>query len=232
MRGDGTGETDATSSIAANVAAVRRRIAAAGGDPHGVTLIAVTKGFGLGLAREAVAAGILDLGDNYAQDLLGKVGSFGDEVRWHFLGPVQRNKVAALASRVDWWHSVERLSVGEAIARRQPGAHVLVQVNATGESTKHGCRPDEAPGLVAQLQRLDLDVAGLMTIGPAGPAEGARAGFRLVADLGRRLGLSELSMGMTGDLEVAIQEGATMVRIGRGVFGPRDRRVSPATVGS
>jgi PLP dependent protein len=230
--GHGHGQRSLTSSIAANVAVVRRRIRAAGGDPDRVTLVAVTKGFGLNAVRAAVAAGVCDLGDNYAQDLLGKVGAFGGEVRWHYLGPVQRNKVAALAEAVDWWHSVERLSVGEAIARRLPGAHVLVQVNATGEPTKHGCRPDDTPALVAHLRRLDLDVAGLMTIGPSGPAEAARPGFRAVADLGRRLGLAELSMGMTGDLEVAIQEGATMVRIGRGLFGPRDRRVSPATVGS
>lgn len=228
----GEGEDAVRSSVAANVAVVRERIHAAGGDPDRITLVAVTKGFGVGVARAAVDAGICDLGDNYAQELLGKVGALGDAIRWHFIGPVQRNKVAALAGRVDWWHTVDRLTVGEAIARRQPGAHVLVQVNASGESSKHGCRPSEAPDLVAQLRRLDLDVVGLMTIGPAGPAESARPGFRLVANIGRRLGLAELSMGMSGDLEVAVEEGATMVRIGRGLFGPRDRRVSPATVGS
>lgn len=226
------GEDAVRSSVAANVAVVRGRIRAAGGDPDRITVVAVTKGFGLGVARAAVACGVCDLGDNYAQELLGKVGAFGDDIRWHFIGPVQRNKVAALAARVDWWHTVDRVAVGESVARRQPGAHVLVQVNATGESTKHGCAPRDVPDLVAQLRRLDLDVAGLMTIGPPGPAESARPGFRLVAELGRRLGLAELSMGMTGDLEVAVQEGATMVRIGRGLFGTRDRRVSPATVGS
>jgi uncharacterized pyridoxal phosphate-containing UPF0001 family protein len=238
---------------------VRRRVEAAGGDVERITIVAVTKGFGIDAIRTALAAGILDLGDNYAQELAGKAavigampsdrcdpvedvpgpsataagaGTKGGPIRWHFLGPVQRNKVAALAGIVEWWHSVDRLAIGEAIAARRPGAHILVQVNATGETTKHGCRPDDAAELVAQLRRLPLDVAGLMTIGPPGPAEGARAAFRTVAGIGRRLGLRELSMGMTSDLEVAVQEGATMVRIGRGLFGPRDKTASPATVGS
>jgi pyridoxal phosphate enzyme (YggS family) len=220
-------------SVATSLAAVRARIKAAGGNPARITVVAVTKGFGPEAVRAAIDAGITDLGDNYAQELLSKVrAAVGTPVRWHFLGPVQRNKVAALAAHVDCWHSVDRVAVGEAIARRQPDARVLVQVNATGESTKHGCRPEEVADLVAQLRRLPLDVAGLMAIGPTGPAEAARPVFRLVAELGHSLGLAELSMGMTGDLEVAIQEGATMVRIGRGLFGPRDRKTSPATVGS
>ncbi len=221
------------SSVATNLATVRARIKAAGGNPARITVIAVTKGFGPEAVRAAIDAGITDLGDNYAQELLVKArAAIGTRVRWHFLGPVQRNKVSALAAHVDCWHSVDRLAVGEAIARRQPDARVLVQVNATGEATKHGCLPDEVAELVAQLRRLPLDVAGLMAIGPTGAAESARPVFRLVAELSHSLGLAELSMGMTGDLEVAIQEGATMVRIGRGLFGPRDRKTSPATVGS
>jgi uncharacterized pyridoxal phosphate-containing UPF0001 family protein len=238
-------------SVRANLAVVGRRIRDAGGDPERITLVAVTKGFGPAVARAAFEAGLHDLGESYAQELLLKapaIGASNDDVRWHFLGPVQRNKVAALASPalpgpagpeghrhgpagpegrrhglVSCWHSVDRFAVGEAIARRQPGARILVQVNATGEASKHGCLASDTVGLVAQLRRLDLDVAGLMTIGPTGPPELARPVFRQVATLGRQLDLAELSMGMTGDLEVAIQEGATMVRIGRGLFGPRDR---------
>lgn len=231
--GPARGTEAAPRSVATNLAAVRARIKAAGGNPARITVVAVTKGFGPEAVRSAIDAGITDLGDNYAQELLSKVrAAVGTPVRWHFLGPVQRNKVSALAPHVDCWHSVDRVAIGEAIARRQPDARVLVQVNATGESTKHGCRPDEVAELVAQLRDLPLDVAGLMTIGPTGPAESARPVFRLVAELGHSLGLAELSMGMTGDLEVAIQEGATMVRIGRGLFGPRDRKTSSATVGS
>jgi len=231
-RADGT--ADRLTPLAANVALVRGRIEAAGGDPARITLVAVTKGFGPAAVLAAVEAGLYDLGDNYAQELLAKVRTPGLPVslRWHFLGPVQRNKVAALSSHVDLWHSVDRLAVGQAIARHQPGGRVLVQVNVTGEASKHGCRPDEVGELVSGLRRLDIEVTGLMTIGPAGPPEGARPVFRQVADMARQLGLAELSMGMTDDLEVAIQEGATMVRIGRGLFGPRDRTVAPATIGS
>ena len=219
-------------SVAANLTAVRGRIAAAGGDPDGITVVAVTKGFGGRAVRAAVAAGVADLGENYAQELLGKAEAAGRDVRWHFLGPVQRNKVAAVAGYVNCWQSVDRVALGEAIARRRPGARVLVQVNATGEATKHGCRPQDTADLVAQLRHLPLDVAGLMAIGPLGTAEAARPAFRMVAGLAGTLGLAELSMGMTDDLEVAVQEGATMVRIGRGLFGPRDRKTSPASVGS
>jgi pyridoxal phosphate enzyme (YggS family) len=225
-----SGPTAAT--VGANLATVRQRIAAAGGDPARITVVAVTKGFGVAAVDAAVAAGIADLGENFAQELLAKVDAASPGVRWHFLGPVQRNKVAGLSRHVDCWHTLDRVSVGEALARRQPGARVFVQVNATGEATKHGCRPDEAAALVVDLRRMPLDVAGLMAIGPTGAPELARPGFRLVADLGRQLGLAELSMGMTDDLEVAIAEGATVVRIGRGLFGRRDRNSSPATVGS
>jgi PLP dependent protein len=219
-------------AIDANLATIRRRIEAGGGDAERITVVAVTKGFGVEVAQAAFEAGICDLGENYAQELLAKAEGVPGAPRWHFLGPVQRNKVAALASLVSCWHSLDRPILGEALARRQPGARVFVQVNATGEASKHGCRPDEVGELVTSLRHLGLDVAGLMTIGPAGPAELARPAFRSVAELGRRLELAELSMGMTDDLEVAVQEGATVVRIGRGLFGPRDRKATPATVGS
>jgi pyridoxal phosphate enzyme (YggS family) len=219
-------------SVGARLAVLRRRIEAAGGDPGGITVIAMTKGFGPDSAQAAIDAGLHDLGENYAQELLAKASSVTGGPRWHFLGPVQRNKVAALSPHVSCWQSVDRLVVGEAIARRHRRARCFVQVNVTGEATKHGCRPDQVADLVAELRRLPLDVAGLMTIAPQGPAESARPVFRLIAEMGRQLGMSELSMGMTADLEVAIQEGATMVRIGRGLFGRRDRNATSATVGS
>jgi hypothetical protein len=218
-------------TVAAKLAALRERIATAGGDPEVVRIVAVTKGFGTDAVRAALAAGLYDLGENYAQELLAKAPAGGD-ARWHFIGPVQRNKVASLAGYVTLWQSVDRLEVAEAIARRQPGGRVLVQVNSSGEISKHGCRLDQAPDLVDAGRRLGLDVAGLMTIGPLGPPERARRGFRDVAALQRRLGLVELSMGMTADLEIAVEEGATMVRIGRALFGARPRTASPATIGS
>ena len=227
-------------SVAATLDAVHRRIAAAGGDPARIRVVGVTKGFGPDAVAAAVAAGIGDLGENYAQELLSKVAAVAGAavpagaapVAWHFLGPVQRNKVGALAPHVALWHGVERVSAGRAIARARPGARVLVQVNVTGEATKHGCPPDAAPGLVTQLGGLGLEVAGLMAVGPAGPPEVARPGYRQLAELASRLGLAELSMGMSDDLEVAVQEGATMVRIGRSLFGPRPQPASPAPVGS
>jgi pyridoxal phosphate enzyme (YggS family) len=215
--------------VATNLARVRERISSGGGDPDAVTIVAVTKGFGLDAVDAAVHAGLTDLGENYAQELLGKAtqrpptqGPTG--IRWHFLGSVQRNKIPALASVVDTWQAIDRLAVGEAIARRHLGARVLVQVNISGEAAKHGCRFEDAPELVKGLRVLNLDVAGLMAVGPAGPPEQARPGFHALARLGQQLGLGELSMGMTEDLEVAVQEGATMVRIGRALFGGRPGR--------
>ncbi len=139
--------------------------------------------------------------------------------RWHFVGRLQRNKVGQLAPWVCCWHSVDRLPLGEAIARRAPGARVLVEVNLGEEPTKGGCAPREVDGLVASLQALDLDVDGLMTVAPQ--VGDPRGWFAALRDLGARLGVTELSMGMSADFEAAIEEGATMVRVGRAIFGAR-----------
>lgn len=201
---------------------VRGRITAAGGDLERITLVAVTKGFDVDAVRAVRAAGVADLGENYAQELRAKADALGDAgARWHFVGRVQRNKVPLVAGDVVLWHGVDRLAVGNAIARRAPGAEVLVQVDVTGEPQKGGCPPAQVPGLVGQLRGAGLDVRGLMAVGPAGPPEDARRGFRLVAALADDLGLDERSMGMSDDLEVAVEEGATMVRIGRALLGPR-----------
>jgi pyridoxal phosphate enzyme (YggS family) len=207
--------------VAERLADVERRIARAGGDPGRITVVAVTKGFGPDAVAAATAAGLWDLGENYAQELVAKAATAPTGVRWHFLGPVQRNKVRMLAPHVAVWQGLDRLAAGEAIASRRPGARVLVQVNVSGEAQKSGCAPEDAAGLVASLRRLGLDVAGLMAVGVVGPPEQARPGFRMVADLARRLRLGELSIGMSADLEVAVQEGATMIRIGSSLFGPR-----------
>ncbi|HLY83863.1 MAG TPA: YggS family pyridoxal phosphate enzyme [Acidimicrobiales bacterium] len=212
--------------VAANLAAVRRRIEAAGGDPGRITVVAVTKGFGPGMVAAAAAAGLAELGENYAQELVAKAASAPDGVRWHFLGPVQRNKVAMLAPHVHLWQALDRLVAGEAIAARQPGAAVLVQVDVNQGIGKPGCHPNDTAPLVGRLREAGLDVRGLMAVGPAGDPELARPGFRLLAALAGELGLAELSMGMSEDLEVAVQEGATMVRVGRALFGPR-----PGTLG-
>jgi hypothetical protein len=205
-------------------AAVRARIAAAGRDPDEVTMVAVTKGFPLAVAQTAVAAGCLDLGENYAAELLAKatlLAPAGPIPRWHYLGAVQRRKVRDLAPVVGLWHTVARMVEGEAIASAAPGAAVLVQVELTGLPGRNGVAPDAVAGLVGSLRRLDLDVRGLMAVGPPGPPERSRPAFRLVAAMARDLGLPELSLGMSGDLEVAVEEGSTMVRVGTALFGDR-----------
>jgi uncharacterized pyridoxal phosphate-containing UPF0001 family protein len=144
-------------------------------------------------------------------------------VRWHFLGALQRNKIGALAPVVECFQSVGRRLEAEAIARHRPGATVLVEVETTGIPGRHGVDPVSAPGLVASLADVDVVVAGLMTVAPPDP-DRARAAFTTVSHLADQLGLVVRSMGMSDDLELAVAAGSTMVRIGRGLFGPRPPR--------
>lgn len=211
----------------ANLARVHGRIEAAGGDPAALTIVGVTKGFGMDVVRLAAAAGIADLGENYTNELAAKMPAARAlrlGVRWHFLGAVQRNKVRQVANGVWCWQGVDRVAAGEEIARRAPGARVFVQVNVTGEAHRNGCAWDAAPALVGALRNLGLDVRGLMAVGPAGDPEAARPLFRRLRELRDDLGLAELSMGMSDDLEVAVEEGATMLRLGTALFGPRPQR--------
>ena len=215
---------DPAADVAARIAGVKTRVATAGGDPGQIRIVGVTKGLDPSVARAAVAAGLCDLGENYAQELAAKAVDAPAEVRWHFLGPVQRNKVRRLAPLVRTWHSIDRLSAAEAVARAGAGAEVMVQVNVVGDPGKAGCRPEEVDELVAGCRRLPLDVSGLMTVGPAGDAEGSRRCFGWLAGKARQLGLRELSMGMSDDFELAVAEGATTLRLGRVIFGPRPER--------
>lgn len=210
-------------AVEAGVAAARRRIAAAGGDPDRVAILAVTKGFGVDAVRAALAAGLQGIGENYAGELVDKAAALADDERpaWHYIGNVQRRKVRALAPLVRVWESVGRLAEGEEIARRAPGATVYVEVEATGLPGRQGVPAEDAAALVESLSRLDLSVQGLMTVAGPGGGEAARRVFRLVAGLADDLGLPERSMGMSGDLEEAVQEGSTTVRLGTALFGPR-----------
>ena len=216
--------------FAERLSGIRDRIESASPDPDGVTLVAVTKGFGPDAVRTALASGLTVVGENYADELVAKAaataGDPGPLSEWHFLGAIQRNKVPRLAPLVACWQAVARLAEGRAIARRQPGARVLVQVDVAGLPGRGGVPSSDVPALVAALGEEDLDVAGLMAVGPPGPAEAARPGFREVSRLADALGLPVRSMGMTGDLEVALSEGSTMVRLGRALFG--ERPTSPA----
>ena len=208
-------------SIAEAAGEIRRRIASAGGDPEQVSIVAVTKNFPAEVAAAAYDAGLRVLGENYAGELIDKAGSLADrDPAWHYLGAIQTNKVARLAPVTDCFQGVSRLKEAAAIARQRPGAGVMIQVDFTGRPERGGVDPSEVAELVGAVQQLGLDVRGLMTVAPEEPSA-ARAAFRKVSEIARDLGLKERSMGMTDDLEIAIEEGATMVRIGRALFGSR-----------
>lgn len=212
--------------VAARVEDVRRRVERSGGDPDQIRIVAVTKGFGPGAVEAARAAGLPDIGENYAQELLGKAGQVGTGVRWHFLGTVQRNKVRKLAPVVSTWHGIDRRAAAEAVGAASPQAEVLVEVNVVGDPARPGCPPGSVDELVEEVRDLPLDLSGLMTVGPAGDLEGSRKWFRWLARKVDQLGLRELSMGMSDDFEVAVAEGATTLRLGRVLFGPRPERAT------
>jgi pyridoxal phosphate enzyme (YggS family) len=206
---------------------VRGRIEAAGGSTDRTAILAVTKTFPAEVATVAAAVGLVDVGENYAQELVAKAaelgrepGSPGEQLRWHMIGALQRNKVKKLAGVVAVWQTVDRASVAAEIGKRDPGARVFVQVNVTEEAQKSGCSVAEAPALVDRCRELGLETAGLMTIGPTDGSD-PRPGFALLRTMAERLELAELSMGMSGDLEAAVAEGSTMIRVGSALFGPR-----------
>jgi pyridoxal phosphate enzyme (YggS family) len=206
---------DAVASVRARIDAAAAR---AGRDPAEVVLLAATKTVDAERVRAVVAAGVVDVGENRAQELLEKAPVV-EGARWHFVGTLQRNKVRALAPWVTCWQSVDREALGAEIARRAPGARVLVEVNVAGEAQKGGCSPGQAPALADTLRDQGLRVEGLMTVPPA---EGdPRPWFVALRELAARLEVPELSMGMSGDFEIAVEEGATMVRVGRALFGDR-----------
>ncbi len=223
-----SGPSAAFPGFADRLEGIRARIGTASPDPGSVTVMAVTKGFGPEAVRTAVAAGLTVVGENYADELVAKArglaGEPGPAPEWHYLGAVQRNKVARLAPFVACWQGVARVEEGRSIARHRPGARVLVQVDVAGLPGRGGVAPAEVDGLVLALREEGLDVAGLMAVGMPGPPEGARPGFRQLRLLADALDLPVRSMGMTDDLEVALSEGSTMVRVGRALFGDRPPR--------
>jgi uncharacterized pyridoxal phosphate-containing UPF0001 family protein len=209
--------------VASRLTDVRRRLQATGRDPDSLRIVAVTKGWGADTVEAARSAGLPDVGENYAQELIAKAAAGPREVRWHFLGPVQRNKVKRLAPLVASWHGLARSVAVDAVATASPGAEVFVEVNLSGAPGRPGCRPDEVPALVEYCQSRPLALRGLMTVAPAGDLHRARDCFRRLSGLAREMGLRELSMGMSDDFEVAAQEGATTLRLGRVLFGARPR---------
>ena len=208
--------------VAEAAAALRARIAAAGACE--VTILAVTKGFGADAVLAAHAAGLMAVGENYAQELVAKHDALDGAGEWHFIGRLQRNKVRQLAGRVDVWQSVDRAELVDEVARRAPGARIMVQVDLSDEPQKGGAAFDVVPELVERATAGGLVVVGLMGVGPAGDPELSRPGFARLVAMADDLGLRERSIGMSHDLEVAIEEGSTMVRVGSALFGDRPPR--------
>jgi PLP dependent protein len=220
-------------AVAASVARVRERIAAAAGragrDPGQVTLVAVSKLFPTEAIRAVLAAGVGDVGENYAQDLEAKAAEVPG-VRWHFVGRLQRNKAGVLVQVGALVHSLDSLAAARALGRRALAAgttaHALVQVEVGERQAAHGVGVGDLPAFVAACRQVEgLEVGGLMVMpAPEDDPEASRPAFRRTAGLARDLGLARLSMGMTADFEVAVEEGATLVRVGTALFGPRPRR--------
>lgn len=210
-------------TIAERLARVRAGI------PPGVTLVAVSKGQPAAAVRAAHEAGQRHFGENYVQEWRAKAEALADlaDLSWHFVGSLQANKVKYLVGRVALVHTVDREELAAEISRRSIRAaavtRVLLEVNVAGEASKAGCRPEEAARLAEAVRRLPgVALEGLMCIPPA---EGdPRPHFAALRGLRDRLGLAELSMGMSGDYPVAIEEGATLVRVGTAIFGERPPR--------
>ncbi|GIW19129.1 MAG: YggS family pyridoxal phosphate enzyme [Tepidiforma sp.] len=229
--------TAATTSIADRAAGVRQRIARAceraGRDPGEVRLIAVSKTFGPEAVAEALAAGVTDFGENRVQEALPKIAAVAGVAaerglpapRWHMVGHLQSNKARAAAGAFAILHGIDSTRLLDVLERTAGDRiiPVLLEVNVAGEATKYGFAPDDVAAALAYARGLSrVRVEGLMTVAPpVRDPEEARPVFRQLAGLARECGLRELSMGMTGDFEVAIEEGATMVRIGRAIFGER-----------
>ena len=206
--------------IAANLARIRAAL------PPGVTLVAVSKTQPPEAIREAFAAGQRDFGENYAQEWRAKAEALADlpGLRWHFIGGLQTNKVKYLAGRVAFVHTVDRAELAEEISRRWARAggvaRILLEVDLGGEERKAGCAPADVAPLLARIRTLPaVEVVGLTCIPP--PADDPRPHFRALRALRDQLGLEALSMGMSGDWQIAVEEGATFVRIGSAIFGAR-----------
>jgi PLP dependent protein len=225
-------------SIHDNLQAVRERVAraatAAGRDPASVTLLAVSKTHPAGLIEAALAAGQRAFGENYVQEALEKMEALaGKGIEWHLVGPLQSNKTKPVAARFDWVHSVESEKVARRLSEQRPAdmapLNALIQVNVSGEASKSGVVPGNVPGLAAAMARLPrLRLRGLMAIPePGAPAARYRELRILYEALKGEFGFDTLSVGMSDDLELAIAEGATMVRIGTAIFGARER-IRPA----
>ena len=208
--------------VADRVAHVRSVISNAGG--AAVSLVAVTKSFGIDALRAALTAGCDAAGENYAQELLEKIAEGAPSIDVHFIGALQSNKVRMLVGHIALWQSVDRDSVVDELGRRAPGATILIQVDTTGEPSKGGVTPTQLDALRVRAESRGLIVKGLMTIGPTdGTQDECEKSFGMLRHLVNEQGLSVCSMGMSADYPIAVACGSTMVRVGSGLFGDRVR---------
>ncbi len=226
------------SAIADNLQAVQARIsnaaAAVGRSPESVRLLAVSKTWPLACVLDATDAGQRAFGENYVQEGVDKIAAVsGRNLEWHFIGPLQSNKTKPVAEHFDWVHSIDRLKVAERLSAQRPAylapLQVCVQINVSGEASKSGCAPDEALALCRAVAALPgLQLRGLMAIPePTDDLQAQRIPFCKLRELREQicaagLPLDTLSMGMSHDLEAAVAEGATIVRIGTAIFGERN----------
>ena len=215
--------------IAENLQAIRERLRAA----PGVTLLAVTKGQSVERVRAAAAAGQSAFGENYVQEALAKMPA-APGLEWHLIGPLQSNKTRAAAEHFDWVQTIDREKIARRLSEQRPAAlaplNVLIQVNASGEASKSGVAPGEVERLALAIQEMPrLRLRGLMAIPePGAPRERYKEAKALFDRLGRRFSFDTLSIGMSEDMDTAIAEGSTMVRIGTAIFGPREKAKSAA----
>lgn len=212
-------------TVEENLASVRQRIERAGGDPDKTTIVAVTKGFGPEVCQAALDAGLHILGENRVQEAVDKMGAVAG-AEWHLIGHLQTNKVKLAAGRFALIHSVDSPHLAEALARINVEQKVLVEVNVAREAQKTGADPNEAAGVIDAVAEM-LDLQGLMAMGPAsGDPAPAFDELRTMRDSAeQRIGkaLPILSMGMSGDFEIAVKAGSTMLRLGQVLFGPRPK---------
>jgi len=225
-------------TIAANLQAVKRRIAAAcaaaGRAPETVLLLAVSKTWPTNAVRDAAAAGQTAFGESYVQEAVAKVGALaGTDLEWHFIGPLQSNKTRTVAECFDWVHSIDRLKIAERLSAQRPAGHpplqVCLEINVSGEVSKSGCAPEQALDMARAVAALPgLRLRGLMAIpAPTDDVMRQRMQFARLRELQDSINaesgfaMDTLSMGMSHDLEAAIMEGATIVRVGTAIFGER-----------